>query len=98
MLQGVKRPALRPLLACLAAVLALLQMAAMPRDPRRRPGGRTWAPVLTVGQKAPDVELLRLAITRTEDGGVLGRVSSEKVKLSSVWAKKPVCLFMSSYT
>jgi len=98
MLQGVKRPALRPLLACLAAVFALLQMAAMPRDPRRRPGGRTWAPVLTVGQKAPDVELLRLAITRTEDGGVLGRVSSEKVKLSSVWAKKPVCLFMSSYT
>ncbi|HUU93058.1 MAG TPA: hypothetical protein VM238_17840 [Phycisphaerae bacterium] len=98
MLQRVKRPELQLALVCVAAVLALLQMAAMPGDPSRRPGGRTWAPVLTVGQKAPDVELPRLALEKTEDGGVLGRVSSEKVKLSAVWAKKPVCLFMSSYT
>jgi len=98
MVRRLKRREVRVLLVCMAAVFALLQMAAMPRDPSRRPGGRTRAPVLTVGQKAPDVELPRLALEKTKDGGVLGRVSSEKVKLSSVWAKKPVCLFMSSYT
>ena len=98
MLQHVKRLEARVLLVCLAAAFVLAQVAAAPRAPRQRPGGRRWAPVLTVGQKAPDVELLRLAREKTKDGGVVGRVSSEKVKLSSVWARKPVCLFMSSYT
>jgi len=93
----LKRPELRVLLACLAAALVLAQVAAAPRAPRR-PGGRRWEPVLTVGQDAPDAELPRLAFEKTKDGGVIGRVSSEKVKLSSVWTKKPVCLFMSSYT
>ena len=98
MLHRLKRPELRVLLACLAAALVLAQVAAAPRAPRRRPGGRRWEPVLTIGQDAPDAELPRLAFEKTKDGGVIGRVSSEKVKLSSVWAGKPVCLFMSSYT
>jgi hypothetical protein len=98
MLQRLKCPELRLVLVCLAAGLVLLQVAAAPRERTRRPGGRKMAPMLTIGQKAPDVELPRLALTKTKDGGVLGKVSSETVKLSSVWPKRPVCVFLSSYT
>ena len=94
----LKRRELRVLLACLAAALVLAQVAAAPRDPRQRPGGRKTPPLLIIGQKAPDVELPRLVLTRTKDGNLFGKLSEEKVKLSAAWPKRPVCIFASSYT
>ena len=98
MRRHLKRREWRVLLACLAAALVLVQVAAAPRDPRRRPGERRIPPPLVIGQKAPDVELPRLVLTKTKDGNLLGKLSEEKVKLSSAWSKRPACLFVSSYT
>jgi len=95
---GPKRSDARRLLACLGAALLLLQVAAAPQGPRRRPGRRKMPPLLTVGQKAPDVELPRLALEKTKDGRLLGKVSNETVRLSAAWSKRPVCVFLSSYT
>lgn len=50
------------------------------------------------GQEAPDFELPRLTIEKGKDGKAVGRVSEEKVKLSSFRGKKPVFLVFSSYT
>ncbi len=56
------------------------------------------AGAITVGEIAPDFELPRLIITRDADGNPIGKISEEKIKLSSFRGKKPVCLIMSSYT
>ena len=98
MLHRVRRLERLLLLVLPAATLVLLQMAAVPREPGARPGGRQMPPPLAIGQKASDVELPRLALTKAKDGTLLGALSSEKVKLSSVWPKKPLCVFLSSYT
>ncbi len=62
----------------------------------RRAG--SGAEAIKVGEIAPDFELPRLIITRDADGNPIGKVSEEKIKLSSFRGKKPVCLIMSSYT
>lgn len=53
---------------------------------------------IVVGREAPDFELPRLTLTTDADGKPIGKVSDEKIKLSSFRGKKPVCLIMSSYT
>jgi hypothetical protein len=53
---------------------------------------------IVVGEAAPDFELPRLTLTTDADGKPIGKVSDEKIKLSSFRGKKPVCLIMSSYT
>ena len=53
---------------------------------------------IVVGRKAPDFELPKLTLTTDADGNPIGKVSDEKIKLSSFRGKKPVCLIMSSYT
>ncbi len=62
----------------------------------RRPS--PGASAIKVGKPAPDFELPRLIITRDADGNPIGKISEEKIKLSSFYGKKPVCLIMSSYT
>ena len=59
---------------------------------QERPAG------ITVGKPAPDFELPKLVITRDADGKPVGKISDEKIKLSSFFGKKPVCMIMSSYT
>ena len=53
---------------------------------------------IVVGRQAPDFELPRLTLTTDADGKPIGKISDEKIKLSSFRGKKPVCLIMSSYT
>jgi hypothetical protein len=59
---------------------------------------RSGEPAVRVGQVAPDFELPRLSLVKGKDGKRIGKISSEKVKLSSFRGKKPVCLIFSSYT
>lgn len=70
--------------------------------PKDRPEGKReaprWAPTLKVGQAAPEFELPRLVFETDADGKTFGKVSEEKVKLRSLLGKKPICLFLSSYT
>ncbi len=51
-----------------------------------------------VGKQAPDFELSRLTIKTNTKGRSVGKVSPEKIRLSSFKSKKPVCLIFSSYT
>lgn len=53
---------------------------------------------IIVGEEAPDFELPVLTLTTDADGKPIGKLSDEKIKLSSFRGKKPVCLIMSSYT
>ena len=53
---------------------------------------------ITVGEAAPDFELPMLIMTRDADGNPIGKISEEKIRLSSFQGKKPVCMIMSSYT
>jgi hypothetical protein len=53
---------------------------------------------LEYGQVAPDFELPRLTIEKGEDGKFVGKVSEEKIKLSSFRGKRAVFLVFSSYT
>ena len=53
--------------------------------------------------KSSDVERARkelrlLALERDEAGKPVGRISKKTFRLSSMRGKRPVCLFMSSYT
>ena len=53
---------------------------------------------IVVGQDAPDFELPVLTLSTDADGSPIGKISDEKIKLSSFRGKKPVCIIMSSYT
>ncbi len=65
----------------------------------KRGGARkSKEPAVIVGQVAPDFELPRLSLVKDKKGKRIGKISSEKVKLSSFRGKKPVCLIFSSYT
>jgi hypothetical protein len=84
-------------LAGLVGVLAGAALAAdgpASREPRNRPA-RVELPV---GTMAPDFELSRLTIEMDDDGKPVGKVSDEKVMLSSFRGKRPVVLIFSSYT
>ena len=100
-----KSMALLATLALSAALLAPVILAAargeapapQPDNPQpgaRRPEGRMLQP----GQAAPDVELARLVIEKDKSGNPVGKLSEQKVKLSSLAGSKPVCLIFTSYT
>ena len=85
-------------------VVALLAGAALAADPparkaptRRPPGDRGGATV-KVGQDAPDFEIAKLTLEKNDKGVIVGKISKEKVKLSSHEGKQIVCIFSSSYT
>ncbi len=79
----------------LVAVVILLCADGASAQGRRPSAG---AAAIKIGEPAPDFELPKLIITRDADGNPIGKVSEEKIKLSSFRGKKPVCLIMSSYT
>ena len=90
-----------------SAVLAALAMTEAAERPAQPAAGRAqWAQLLPLGSEAPDFELSRLIVTKTDDGHWHGRVGvkdekvgkDETVRLSSFRGKKPVCLIFSSYT
>jgi len=77
-------------------MLTLWQVGAkQAAPPRGRPPVR---PTLKPGAEAPDFELARLALHKNAKGQTVGKISKEKVKLSSFRGKKVVCIFSSSYT
>jgi len=55
-------------------------------------------PEVKVGAEAPDFELPWLKLEKDAKGQIAGKISKEKVKLSSFRGKKVVCIFSSSYT
>jgi len=100
-----KSMALLATLALSAALLAPVILAAardeapapqpnIPQPGARRPEARMLQP----GQAAPDVELARLVIEKDKSGNPVGKLSDQKVKLSSLAGSKPVCLIFTSYT
>ncbi|MHC4457113.1 MAG: carboxypeptidase regulatory-like domain-containing protein [Planctomycetota bacterium] len=66
----------------------------VPKSTQRQPVSQS----IEVGQLAPDFELPRLTIETNKDGKSIGKISQEKVCLSSFRGKKPVFLIFSSYT
>jgi hypothetical protein len=100
-----KSIALLGILALSAALLAPAALAAArgeapaPQPGNPQPGARRMdARMLMPGQAAPDVELARLIIEKDKSGNPVGKLSQEKVKLSSLAGSKPVCLIFTSYT
>jgi len=90
----------RAVLLCTIAALLLaptIPAAERPdgqRQPMRKPGGVFLEP----GQEAPDLTLPRLAVETDKDGNPAGKVSDQKVTVSSFRGKKPVVVIFSSYT
>lgn len=82
-------------LAAAAAYPSAVSAGAPPGDPPR--GGR-WADLLPTGSPAPDVELPRLVLEKDADGKSIAKLGDEKVRLPGPRGKRPVCLFLSSYT
>jgi len=83
----------------LYAVLAVMGAAPLvAAGPSRRPDWRRGGPQLVIGQDAPDFELSPLTFETDANGLEVGRIGSEKVKLSDYKGKAPVCIFSSSYT
>lgn len=63
------------------------------------PSQQADGPRVVIGEYPPDFELPRLSFGENEKGDPVGIIDEEnKLKLSSLRGKKPVCLIMSSYT
>jgi hypothetical protein len=80
--------------AMVLAVLGVPLAAEEPKSPPKRDTARR----LEIGKPAPDLELPLLKEEVGADGEKVGRITDEKVKLSSFRGRKVVCLFLSSYT
>ena len=82
------------------AAMMTLALSSAGAQPARRTGGRRrmMRPTIRPGTEAPDFELPRLTLEKGANGKVVGKISKEKVKLSSFRGKKVVCIFSSSYT
>jgi len=79
--------------------MMLVATAAAAQEGRARRGPRRpTRPTLQPGVEAPDFELPRLTFEKDEKGKTVGKLSEEKVRLSSFRGKRPVCIFSSSYT
>ncbi|MHC4843408.1 MAG: hypothetical protein ACYTFM_03450 [Planctomycetota bacterium] len=66
------------------------------RERRRERGDN---PKLRLGEFPPDFELPILTLDTDSSGKYIGRINDNNtIKLSSFFGKKPVCIFMSSYT
>jgi len=96
MIRGCRRVAGLMGVVCFLVAAVILFCAGGATAQGRQPGSGAGA--IKVGEPAPDFELPRLIITRDADGKPIGKVSQEKIRLSSFRGKKPVCLIMSSYT
>lgn len=65
----------------------------------RRPGSDRWSRgILKPGQPAPDFELPVLKFEKDKEGELVGKITDEKVKLSSFRGRQSVVVFFSSYT
>ena len=88
--------------ALLCTIAALLLAPTIPAAERpdgpRQPTGRPGQKFLEPGQEAPDLTLPRLAVETDKDGNPAGKVSDQKVTVSSFRGKKPVVVIFSSYT
>ena len=72
---------------------------ALAQQRERRPrGGRRTRNILKVGQPAPDFELPVLKFEKDKEGELVGKITDEKVKLSSFRGQQSVVVFFSSYT
>lgn len=82
------------------SIAALVVMLSEPVAAQRSRSSRGAAnPKVKVGEFAPDFELPRLTFKTDATGKTVGVISEkDTIKLSSFRGKKPVCLFMSSYT
>jgi len=85
-------------LAIASLFLASSIPAAERPDGQRPPMGRPGQKFLEPGQEAPDLTLPRLAVETDKDGNPAGKVSDQKVTVSSFRGKKPVVVIFSSYT
>jgi hypothetical protein len=90
----------RTVLLCAIAALMLAPSAPAAERPDgpRQPMGRPNQKFLEPGQEAPDLTLPRLSVDTDKDGNPAGKVSDQKVTVSSFRGKKPVVLILSSYT
>ncbi len=86
------------LVVALLAGWALAADAPRKKAPTRKSRSSRWASMLKVGQDAPDFEIATLTLEKNDEGVIVGKISKEKVKLSSHEGKKIVCIFSSSYT
>ena len=86
--------------AIVAAVLGLMAVGwALAQQRQRRPrGARRPRNILKVGQPAPDFELPVLKFEKDKKGELVGKITDEKVKLSSFRGRQSVVVFFSSYT
>ena len=81
----------------LGAALAADNPAATSGPARSGGGGRGDSDAM-IGKPAPDFELPLLKEETNATGEKLNRITDEKVKLSSLFGKQTIVLFMSSYT
>ena len=95
---GTRRVRWLAMLGVVAAVSAVAWTAAEPR--RQRAGKRARRPrnVLKTGQAAPDFELAVLKCARNKKGERVGKITKERVRLSSFRGRQSVVVFFSSYT
>lgn len=85
--------------ALIAAVLVSMAVGWSLAQQRERPRGGRWSRnVLKAGQPAPDFELPVLKFEKDKEGELVGKITDEKVKLSSFRGKRSVVVFFSSYT
>jgi hypothetical protein len=80
-----------------SAMLAIVGQA-FAAETSHAPERGKWQSRLELGKPAQDFELPLLKWAEDEKGEKVGRITDEKIKLSSYRGKKVVCLFMSSYT
>jgi hypothetical protein len=101
MFKSFARRRLIILLACLVIVGGGVFLFAGEDDWEDEPdqqGRLAEAEGIQIGDTAPDFELPRLTIEKDKVGNAVGKISAQKVKLSSFRGKKPVFLVFSSYT
>jgi len=86
--------------ALIAGVMGLMAVGwALAQQRERRPrGGRRARNILKAGQPAPDFELPVLKFEKDKEGELVGKITDEKVKLSSFRGRQSVVVFFSSYT
>ncbi len=82
------------------SIAALILMLSEPVAAQRSRSSRGAAnPKVKVGEFAPDFDLPKLTFKTDTAGKTVGVISEkDTIKLSSFRGKKPVCMFMSSYT
>jgi hypothetical protein len=86
---------MRKTLVSVAALCLLVAASGIAAPPEK---GRPQPPALTVGQEAPDFELVKLDAVKDKDADETKFEAKDKIKLSSFRGKKPVFIIFTSYT